>query len=113
MPTTATPRSPVASADKDRLRRERFAEAYRLMVKGEYAQAEARLAALVQQAEDAGANEGLDEMLFWLAQSREQQGHAAEAAQTYRAMLRRFPASGFATDARERADALSPPPANP
>jgi TolA-binding protein len=105
------PRSPVPP--RDDARRERFGEAYRLMVKGQFAQAEAKLVALVQQTEDAGASDGLDEMLFWLAHCREQQGRSAEAAQTYRVMLRRFPSSSFAADARERADALSPRPSGP
>jgi TolA-binding protein len=76
------------------------------MVRGRFAEAEAALAGLIGQAENAGAAEGTDELLFWLAHCREQQGRRKEAAATYRAMLKRYPQSPFAADARERAEAL-------
>lgn len=88
------------------VRAEQFRLAYRMMLDGRFDRAESKLVALVQQYEESKVVEGLDEIVFWLANCREQQGHSAAAAATYRQLVAQFPKSDYATDARERVSAL-------
>ena len=88
------------------VRAEQFRLAYRMMLDRRFDRAELKLVALVRQYEEAKVTEGLDEVVFWLANCREQQGRSAAAVTTYRRLVARFPKSDYATDARERVSAL-------
>ncbi len=88
------------------VRAEQFRLAYRMMLDRRFDRAELKLVALVRQYEEAKVVEGLDEVVFWLANCREQQGRSAAAVATYRQLVTRFPKSDYATDARERVSAL-------
>ena len=88
------------------VRAEQFRLAYRMMLDRRFDRAELKLVALVRQYEEAKVVEGLDEVVFWLANCREHQGRSAAAVATYRRLISRFPKSDYATDARERVSTL-------